>query len=69
MGEKQQGGSWNLRLWLGSDYFPVSQGGSPHHLYLLSVLPPTGTRLFPLGVAWTEAVIGKHLACSLGALL
>lgn len=50
MGKKQQGGSWNLRLWLGSDYFPVGQGGSPHHLYLLSVLPPTGTRLFPLGV-------------------
>lgn len=65
MGNKKQGGSWYLRLWLGSDYFPVGQGGSPHHVYLLSVMPPTGTRLPPLGVAWSKAVIGKHLAWEL----
>lgn len=67
MGKKQQGGSWNLRLWLGSDYFPVGQGGSPHHLYLLSVLPLTGTRLFPLGVGLDQGCDWQTF--SLGALL
>lgn len=41
-GAKKHGDSWNLRLWPGSDLFPMGQEGSTHPLHLLSVLPATG---------------------------